>query len=137
MSNKKYVDKEVSKLVLRRDYSKIEKNFDEPNLLNLQKKAFKNFIDFELEETIKSLFPIKSIGGRYSLEYIDMKLDTPKRTEKEARNEGKTYDRPLYVNLAIVDHESGEVKKSSKGKSSNSDGIFFASIPMMIEKCMF
>lgn len=137
MSNKKFVDKEISKLVLRRDYSKIEKNFIEPNLLNLQKKAFKNFIDFELEETIKSIFPIKSIGGRYSLEYINMKLDNPKRSEKEARNEGKTYDRPLYVNLAIIDNESGEVKKTTKGKSSNSDGIFFASIPMMTEKGTF
>lgn len=137
MSSKKFVDREISNLVLRRDYSKIEKNFEEPNLLNLQKKAFKNFIEKELEETIKSIFPIKSIGGRYSLEYVDMKLDNPKRTEKEARNEGKTYDRPLYVNLAIVDHESGEVKKSNKGKSSNSDGIFFASIPMMTEKGTF
>lgn len=140
MSKKKFVDKEISKYVLRRDYSKIEKNFNEPNLLNLQKNAFHKFIDTELEGTIKSIFPIKSIGGRYSLEYIGMKLEKPKRSEKEARNEGKTYDRPLYVDLAIVDNESGEVKKttkSSKSKASNTDGIFFASIPMITEKGTF
>ncbi|MCF0217706.1 MAG: DNA-directed RNA polymerase subunit beta [Malacoplasma sp.] len=140
MSKKKFNDKKVSKYVLRRDYSKIEKNFDEPNLLNLQKKAFNHFIEVDLENTIKSIFPIKSIGGRYSLEYLGMKLDEPKRTEREARNEGKTYDRPLYVDLAIIDHESGEIKKSSsksKKHFSNSDGIFFANIPMITEKGTF
>ncbi|MDE7087990.1 MAG: DNA-directed RNA polymerase subunit beta [Malacoplasma sp.] len=141
MSKKNFTDNKLSKYVLRRDYSKIEKNFDEPNLLNLQKDAFNRFIEKELENTIKSIFPISSIGKRYTLEYLDMKLEDPKRTEKEARNEGKTYDRPLYVNLAIIDNESGEVKKTGskggKSKTSNNDGIFFASIPMITEKGTF
>lgn len=140
MDNKKFVHKEISNLVLRRDYSKIKKNFVEPNLLNLQKDAFKKFINKDLEETIKSAFPIKSIGGRYILEYNGMTLRSPKRTEKEARNEGKTYERPLYVNLSITDLESGEVKKASKSKNDKNnlnDGIFFASIPIMTEKGTF
>lgn len=100
MSKKKFIDKEISKYVLRRDYSKIEKNFNEPNLLNLQKNAFHKFIDNELENTIKSIFPIKSVGGRYSLEYLGMKLEKPKRSEKEARNEGITVlNREIRVGL--------------------------------------
>ncbi|MDE6429217.1 MAG: DNA-directed RNA polymerase subunit beta [Malacoplasma sp.] len=141
MSKKNFTDNKLSKYVLRRDYSKIEKNFDEPNLLNLQKDAFNRFIEKELENTIKSIFPISSIGKRYTLQYLGMNLGDPKRTEKEARNEGKTYDRPLYVDLAIIDNESGEVKKtgskSGKSKASNHDGIFFASIPMITEKGTF
>lgn len=140
MSKKMYQDKIFSNKVLRRDYSKIENfSFQEPNLLNLQKNSFKKFIDIELEETIKSLFPINSIGGKYTLNYIDCKLEEPKRTEDQARNEGKTYDRPLYVNLSIVDNTSGEVKKSGKTKLGgiNHDGIFFANIPMMTEKGTF
>lgn len=136
-TNKSFTNKIFSNTVLRRDYSKIEKSFIEPNLLNLQKDSFKKFIDKGLEETIKGLFPIKSIGERYSLEYLGMKLEEPKRTEEQARNEGKTFDRPLYVDLMIVDNQSGEVKKNSKGKSSNSDGIFFANIPMMTDKGTF
>lgn len=140
MSKKISKDRIYSNLVLRRDYSKIENSsFVEPNLLNLQKNSFKKFIDTELEETIKSLFPINSIGGRYSLKFIDCKLEEPRRTEAQARNEGKTYDRPLYVNLAIVDNESGEVKKTAKSKGNhlNKDGIFFANIPIMTEKGTF
>lgn len=140
MSKKMYKDKIFSNTVLRRDYSKIENfSFQEPNLLNLQKNSFKKFIDVELEETIKSLFPINSVGGKYTLNYIDCKLEEPKRTEDQARNEGKTYDRPLYVNLSIVDNTSGEVKKSGKTKLGgiNHDGIFFANIPMMTEKGTF
>lgn len=141
MNKKKFIDKEISKLVLRRDYSKIEKKFDEPNLLNLQKTAYNNFIEKELEKTIKSIFPIKSIGGRYTLEYHKMDLQEPKKSERDARNEGKTYERPLYVDLSIVDNGTGDVKrvtKSSKKKSSdNSDGIFFGSIPMITEKGTF
>ena len=136
-TNKSFTNKIFSNKVLRRDYSKIEKNFIEPNLLNLQKNSFKNFIEKGLEETIKNMFPIKSIGERYSLEYLGMKLEEPKRTEEQARNEGKTFDIPLYVDLMIVDNQSGEVKKNSKSKSSNSDGIFFANIPMMTDKGTF
>ncbi|WP_412032413.1 DNA-directed RNA polymerase subunit beta [Malacoplasma muris] len=140
MSKKLNQDKIFSNAVLRRDYSKIESfSFKEPNLLNLQKNSFKKFMETELEETIKSLFPIKSIGGRYSLNFVDLKLEQPKRTEAQARNEGKTYDRPLYVNLSIIDNVSGEVKKSGKTKSggNNHDGIFFANIPIMTEKGTF
>ncbi|MEG0123946.1 MAG: DNA-directed RNA polymerase subunit beta [Malacoplasma sp.] len=132
-----FIDKIITPKVVRRDYSKIISNFKEPNLLNLQKQSFKRFIDKDLEVIIKNFFPIKSIGGRYSLEYVETKIDKPKRTEKQARNEGKTYDRPLYVDLTIIDNESGEVKKTSKNKSGNSDGIFFANIPIMTEKGTF
>lgn len=132
-----YVDKVVSPKVIRRNYSKIMSNFQEPNLLNLQKSSFKRFIENDLEGIIKNFFPIKSIGGRYSLEFESIRLDNPKRTERQARNEGKTYDRPLYVNLSIVDNESGEIKKTSKNKSSNADGIFFVNIPIMTEKGTF
>ena len=140
MNKKKSIDKIYSNSVLRRNYSKIENSsFQEPNLLNLQKNSFKKFIEVELEETIKSVFPINSIGGRYSLKYVDCKLEESRRTEAQARNEGKTYDRPLYVNLVIVDNQSGEVKKSGRTKSKgiNHDGIFFANIPMMTERGTF
>lgn len=137
--NPKFENKIISNKVLRRDYSKVENTFEAPNLLDLQRKSFKRFIEIELEQTIKSIFPIKSINGKYILEYGGMKLEEPRKTEAEARNEGKTYDRPLYVNLSIIDTESGEVKKSTKTKQKgvNHDGIFFANIPIMTDKGTF
>ena len=93
--NPKFENKIISNKVLRRDYSKVENTFEAPNLLDLQRKSFKRFIEIELEQTIKSIFPIKSINGKYILEYGGMKLEEPRKTEAEARNEGKTYDRPL------------------------------------------
>lgn len=134
MNKKGFVDRKISNLVTRRDYSKIEKNFDEPNLLNLQKKAFDNFIENQLEDCIKKFFPITLPQGRYSLNFVGINLKAPKRTEKDAKNEGKSYERALYVDLVVVDKEKGETKRA---KAKTSDGIFFVNIPIMTKRGTF
>lgn len=129
----RFVDKKTSNLVLRRDYSKVTKNFSEPNLLSLQKKAFQKFIDVDLEKIIKSIFPIRSARGRYQLDYEGIKLGEVKRSYKQAKNEGKTYYRPLYLNLSLTIYD--EVSNTRKVKHSKD--IFFVDIPIITERGTF
>ena len=42
-SNKQYTNISYSNLVNRRDFKKIDTNFIEPDLLELQRKSFSNF----------------------------------------------------------------------------------------------
>ncbi|MGL4647699.1 MAG: DNA-directed RNA polymerase subunit beta [Mycoplasmoidaceae bacterium] len=137
MAKAKFSNKEFSTLVTRRDYSKITKEFDAPNLLDIQKKSFAKFIDSDLESTIKSFFPINSIGKRYTLSFNGIEFDKPKRSSTQCRDEGKTYGKSLYVNLELTDNESGEVKKVKRNKNSKSNGIFFCDIPIMTDKGTF
>lgn len=133
---------EYSPGVIRRDYTKVKSNFIPPNLPSLQVEAYKKFLNVELGKIISSFFPIVSPNGKFSVEYNGFSFSKPEITESQARIESKTYDASFYVDLSLIDHETGSVKKtkSSKAKKSSSkknEGVFFAKIPMMTDKGVF
>ena len=143
MGKANFTYKKMSDNVLRRDYTKITREFDAPNLLEVQKQSFKRFIEKDLEELIGSFFPITSIGRKYTLAFNGISFDEPKRSESECRDEGKTYGKSLYVDLALINNETGVVKESKKvakkktSSQNNINGIFFCDIPIMTEKGTF
>jgi DNA-directed RNA polymerase subunit beta len=140
MSNNKtnYQEKKYSKLVLRRNYQKNPIEFDEPNLLDFQREVYTNFLENEIDGIVKNYFPVKHIkNSKYEVTYQGCKLIKPIRTEEEARYEDKSYERPLYLNLSLVNNETGEVKTAKKSKTNLSSGVFFANIPILTEKGNF
>lgn len=127
--------RKFSKRVQRRDYSKIKLNFDSPDLLETQKGSFVKFMKEDLENVIQSIFPIESPQSKYTLKYKKLELGAPHRTEEQCRDESKTYDAPLYVDLELVDNITGEVKKARN--NSGTPGVFFGNIPLMTDKGTF
>ncbi len=127
-----------SNLSSRRDYSKIKVDFEEPNLLEIQRKSYNRFLETELEEVVKNYFPVKHAkNNKYQVIYNGMKFAKPLRTEEQARNEGKSYEKALYVDLSLVNNETGEIKRAKKSKKNNCEGVFFANIPVMTNKGTF
>ena len=62
---------------LRVDFSNVVKEIDVPNLLQLQKKSFDNFLNLNnnqtesgIEKVFKSIFPIHDPQNRLTLEYV-------------------------------------------------------------------
>ena len=62
---------------LRVDFSNVAKDIDVPNLLQLQKKSFDQFLNVDknqsesgIEKVFKSIFPIHDPQNRLSLEYV-------------------------------------------------------------------
>ncbi|QZX49314.1 DNA-directed RNA polymerase subunit beta [Mycoplasma sp. E35C] len=136
--NSPYRITEYSPRVVRRDYSKVHNNYNPGNLPGIQVNAYKQFLDKELEEIIGSYFPIKSPNGKYSVEFHGMKILEPERTKEEASAESKTYEASLYVNLSLINHQTGTVKKiNKKAGKANAEGIFFSNIPLMTENGAF
>ena len=132
--------REYSPRVVRRDYTKVQNNFVPPNLPSLQVNAYKKFLSEELGNIISSFFPIHSPNGKFSVEYNGLAFAEPELSEKQARIESKTYDASLYVDLSLINHETGSVKKakkSTKASRISQDGIFFAKVPMMTDKGAF
>jgi DNA-directed RNA polymerase subunit beta len=127
--------KQLSNLITRRDYSKIAlpNNFEAPNLISLIKEAYDNFIYNDLSDLIKSFFPIAHEKNRkYELQFQNFKLLEPRFSEDEARRLGKTYESSIYVDINLVNLETGEVKQNKKGKKENiSSGVYFGNIPLM------
>ena len=127
----------ISELIVRRDYSKIETRFNAPNLLETQIKSYKKFLEVELENVIKSISPIHSPQDKYTLKVNSILLGKPKKTEEEAREDAKTYDAPLYADIVIINNETGEIIKPKKSSKTSEDGVFMANIPIMTEKGTF
>jgi DNA-directed RNA polymerase subunit beta len=87
-----------SNLAVRRDYSKFDINFDEPNLLEIQKNSYNKFIDKEIKELVETYFPVTHPKSKYEIQYHGLKFLEP-NDEQKARKEGKSYERPLYLDL--------------------------------------
>ena len=81
---------------VRREFSRIKKILDIPNLIELQKTSFKQFlqaevapnerVDVGLQGVFKSSFPIKDFNQTASLEFVSYQLDEPKYDVAECRN---------------------------------------------------
>ena len=133
--NNQFKIRKYSKRVQRRDYSKIKLNFNSPDLLETQKGSFQKFLNVDLQNVLESIFPIDSPQSKYTLKFNKFILGEPQRTEEEARNESKTYDAPLYVDLDLINNNTGEVKKAKNNAGNN--GVFFGNIPLMTDKGTF
>ncbi|GAA5414761.1 DNA-directed RNA polymerase subunit beta [Ureaplasma ceti] len=134
--NNQFENHKYSSKVMRRDYSKIKTNFESPDLLATQRDSFARFLEEDLKSVVTSIFPIDSPQQKYQIRVNDIKLGEPHRTEEECRDESKTYDASLHVDLELVNNETGEVKKAKVTKDGVK-GIFFGNIPLMTDKGTF
>ncbi|CAF0720932.1 unnamed protein product [Didymodactylos carnosus] len=60
-----------------------------------------------------------------------------RRTEELARYEGKNYEAPNYIQIAIVNNDTGERRKHKKAAGIKIDGLFFGNVPLMTPKGTF
>ncbi|WEK83044.1 MAG: DNA-directed RNA polymerase subunit beta [Mycoplasma sp.] len=136
--NLSYKNVSYSRLANRRSFSKIDTNFSEPDLLEMQKASYKNFLENKLEGLIGNYFPVKHAkNNKYEIHFKGISFTEPLHDEEKCRNEEKTYERALYADLSLINNETGEVKRVKKTASNLSKGVFFANIPIMTEKGTF
>ena len=75
---------------LRVDFSKVPKDIEIPNLLQLQKKSFDHFLNLDnsggesgIEKVFKAIFPIHDAQNRLSIEYVSSEISKPKYSIRE------------------------------------------------------
>ena len=97
---------------LRVDFSNVAKEIDVPNLLQLQKKSFDQFLNVDknqgesgIEKVFKSIFPIHDPQNRLSLEYVSSEIGKPKYTIRECMERGLTYSVNLKIIIMLIVHE--------------------------------
>ncbi len=129
---------------LRVDFSKIQKNIDVPNLLQLQKKSFEYFLNVNnndnsgIEKVFKSIFPIQDPQNRLTLEYVSCELDKPKYSVKECIDRGLTYSTNLKMNIRLILWDKDEKTGEKKGvKDIKEQAIYIREIPLMIDRVSF
>jgi DNA-directed RNA polymerase subunit beta len=129
----------TSNLRLRRSFGKIKKIIEIPNLIEIQKRSYQDFLqadvtpeerkDEGLQAVFKSVFPIKDFNETASLEFVAYELGQPKYDVEECHQRGMTYAAPLKVKIQLViwDVESG--RRSIKNVKEQE--VYFGEIPLM------
>ena len=106
---------------VRRNFGKINKIAEIPNLIAIQKTSYDKFLQVEVapekrEDTglhgvFKSVFPIKDFNETSSLEFVSYHLEKPKYDVDECHQRGMTYSAPIKVVVRLVvwdkDEETG------------------------------
>ena len=129
----------TSNLRLRRSFGKIKKIIEIPNLIEIQKRSYEEFLqadvasdqreDKGLQSVFKSVFPIKDFNETASLEFVSYELGTPKYDVEECHQRGMTFAAPIKVKIQLViwDVESG--RRSIKNVKEQE--VYFGEIPLM------
>ncbi|WP_022796832.1 DNA-directed RNA polymerase subunit beta [Bavariicoccus seileri] len=113
---------------VRRSYARIGEVLELPNLIEIQTNSYKWFLDEGIHDMFHDISPIEDHAGNLSLEFLDYEFQEPKYTVAEARSHDANYSAPIYVNLRLINKETGEVKDQK---------VFFGDFPLMTEMGTF
>ena len=115
----------------RRNFARLDKVLDVPNLIDIQKKSFHWLVDTEkggLRETIDDISPIEDYTGNLAVQFGEFQFDAPVASLDECREKDLTYARPLTVTVGFINRETGEIREQS---------VFMGDFPWMTERGTF
>ena len=118
MAKDKYYGK-----TLRKNFARHEEVMAMPNLLEIQKKSYKWFLDTGLREVFADVASITDYAGNLELSFIDYSMDEkPKYDVEECKARDATYAAPMKVRVRLHNKETGEIKEQE---------IFMGDFPLM------
>ncbi len=108
----------------RMSFAKIDDVLEMPDLVEVQKKSYRWFLEEGLKEVLKDVSPITDNQGNLSIEFVDFKLeeDKPKYPEEECKDRDVNYAAPLRVLVRLYNKITGEITERE---------IFMGDFPLM------
>ena len=107
----------------RRSFAKVDEVIDMPNLIEVQKKSYSDFLEHGIGEVFRDFSPITDFSGRIELHFLDYRIeDASKYTEKECKDRDATYATPLKVKVRLVYKETGQMTEQE---------VFMGDMPKM------
>jgi DNA-directed RNA polymerase subunit beta len=131
----------ANNLRFRRHFGRIKRIIDIPNLIDIQKRSYDEFLQAEappegrkelgLQGVFKSVFPIKDFNETASLEFVGYSLGTPKYDVEECHQRGMTYAAPLKVTIQLVIWDVDAQSNVRAIKNVKEQEVYFGEIPLM------
>ena len=113
----------------RKSFSKSQFPCELPNLVEVQTKSFKWFLEKGLMEVLRDVSPITDHSDNLVIEFVSYSIDSkPKYTVEECKERDANYAAPLKVNVRLTNKQTGEVKQTD---------IFMGDFPIMTETGTF
>src|SRR6059036_2067842 len=132
---------------IRKNFAKIQKIIDIPNLIDIQKHSYDKFLQFDkaperredsgLQGVFKSVFPIKDFNETSSLEFVSYHLEKPKYDVDECHQRGMTYSAPIKVVVRLVVWDKDEETGAQSIRDVKEQEVYFGEIPLMTENGTF
>ena len=132
---------------IRKSFGKIPLVTNLPNLVEVQKRSYDNFLqlrtDPEKRENIglhsifKSVFPIHDYTERATVDYVSYNLGVPKYDVEECTQRGMTYGTPLLVNFRLIIWDIDEIAGTKSVRDIKEQEVFMGDIPLMTKNATF
>jgi len=132
------------KKVERISFSKIQQVMEPPDLLKVQLRSFKDFIQDDvppeqrknkgLENVLRSSFPISDTRGLYLLEYISYSIDKPRYSVEECIERGLTYEVSLKAKLKLSLKDEPD---EPDWKETIEQEVYLGKVPYMTDRGTF
>ena len=133
---------------VRRNFGKIEKIIDIPNLIEIQKQSYERFLqkdvpaeerkDTGLQGAFQSVFPISDFSGTSSLEFVRYTFEPmPSTTEEECLSKGMTFEAPLKLTVRLLVFDTDVTDGTKSIRDIKEQEIYFGTIPMMTDRGTF
>jgi DNA-directed RNA polymerase subunit beta len=134
-------------LRFHRNFGRIKKIIDLPNLIEIQKNSYNLFLQKDvpsdqrqnlgLQGVFKSVFPIKDFNETSSLEFVGYNLGDPKYDVEECHQRGMTYAAPLKVTVRLVLFDVDPHTGSRNIRNVKEQEVYFGEIPLMTSNGTF
>jgi DNA-directed RNA polymerase subunit beta len=130
---------------IRKDFSKISRILEIPDLIEIQKQSFERFLQTRVEQekrenaglqaVFNSVFPIKDFNDTASLEFVGYTLEEPKYDVQECLQRGMTYAAPFKVTIRLVAWDEAEGSQTIRDVKEQE--VYFGEIPIMTDNGTF
>ena len=131
----------TEKKSIRKNFGKLNEVLSIPNLIEVQKHSYEQFLKSEdetssklqkgLQKVFTSIFPIEELSDKATLEYLSFRLEKPKFDVDECRQRDLTYCSSLKPTLRLVVYDIDPENNTKQVLSAKEQEVYMGDIPLM------
>ena len=132
---------------VRKSFGRIPQVTEMPNLIEVQKLSYDQFLQMEepaggrseegIQAVFKSVFPITDFSDTATLEFVRYDFETPKYDVEECQQRGMTFAAPLKVTLRLIVFEVDEDTGAKSVKDIKEQDVYMGDMPLMTSNGTF
>ena len=132
---------------VRKFFGKIKEVAEMPNLIEVQKASYDQFLmvdepeggrgDEGLQSVFKSVFPISDFSSTALLEFVRYTFEQPKYDVDECRQRGITFAAPLKVTLRLIVFDVDPDTGAKSVKDIKEQDVYMGDMPLMTDNGTF
>jgi len=133
--------------IVRENFSKIKKVLDLPDLIEVQKKSYSDFLQQQidpenrvvigLEEVFREIFPITDFNETSILEYLSYTIEKTKYSPRESIDRNTNYAAPLKIKVRLSNHDIDEETGEKLTLSATESDVYLCDLPLLTDSGTF